>query len=558
MTQFRVNRVLTAVVLALSTFVASAPADEAKARIVAILLWDGAELIEFTGPAQIFEFTPGFKCVTVGPSRKAIRSYFVSIFPEYTYDDCPQPDVIVVSAGVHMMKNEALAAWLRRVVPKAQVVLSVCNGSLILANAGLLDGQIATGPHASLDDLMILGKDIRACANERFVESGKFVTANSYFAGVDAALHVVSKVSGPEVAQRTAARVLYDWQPQRFADELAKPRLVEPTRRKVVYDVIQKEGVDAGLKRYRELLSSSSRPADSGGAGPQNDENLFRYMAWNLQNARRTMEARKLCEFSVAAFPDSAMARACLGEAYLCDRMLAEAITELFRAADMKGAEAFIAGVLHRLLRTAPARSSGADQDRPITAEQSQRARRMIREAASRSTISLIPEAEPGEPLIVSGLIRDGDGAPLANAIVYAYQTDTGGFYSNGIVAAPNGKHDDRHPRLFGFARTGADGRYELRTILPASYENAPDMPRHIHFHFGAAGYGPQRPEGHVGLYFADDPKLVGEHLAEIRSDGARIAELSRDPDGTRRCTYDFVLVKAAASAGGSRSESRP
>lgn len=548
MPKFHAEWALIAAVLASSTLVSMASADEAKSRVVAILVWDGAELIEFTGPGQIFEFAPGFKCITVGPTRKAIRSYFVSIIPEYTYDDCPQPDVVVVSAGVHMMKNEALTAWLRRVVPKAEVVLSVCNGSLILANAGLLDGQIATGPHASLDDLMILGKDIRACANERFVESGKFVTANSYFAGVDAALHVVRKLSGPEVAQRTAARVLYDWQPQRFADELAKPKLVEPSRRKIIYDVILKDGVDAGLKRYRELIqTTSSRPTESAGSGQPGDENLFRFMAGNLLSAGRTKEAVKLCEFSAAAFPDSAMARACVGQAYAAEGRPQQAMAELFKAADMRGAETFVAGALHRVLMTAPIGGGG---DRPISAEQSQRARRLIREAVAGSTVSLIPEGEPGEPLIVTGVIRDGEGKPMEGAVIYAYQTDARGFYSRGLVAAPIGSHDDRHPRLFGFARTGPDGAYEVRTILPASYDNAPDMPRHVHFHFGAVGYRPQRPEGHVGLYFADDPKLVGEHLAEIRSDGARIAESVRDPDGKRRCTYDFVLVKESGSGG--------
>ena len=552
----RVKYVLFASVFAVSIFVSAAAADETKSRVVAILVWDGAELIEFTGPAQIFHFTPGFQCVTVGPSRKAIRSYFVSIIPQYTYEDCPQPDVVVVPAGVHMIKSEALAAWLRRVVPKAEAVFSVCNGSLILANTGVLDGQLATAPHGNLDDLMILGKDIRACANERFVESGKFVTANSYFAGVDAALHVVSKLCGPDVARRTAARCLYDWQPQRFADELAKPKRVEPSRRKIVFDVIVKDGVDAGLKRYRELvLTASSRPTELGAPAQPSDENSFRFMAWNLQNAGRTKEAVKLCEFSAAAFPESAMARACLGQAYGADGRSQDAMSELFKAADMRGAETFVAGALRRILFTAA--PSAGDADRPIPAEQSLRARRMIREAAAASSISLVPDGEPGEPLIVTGLIRDGEGKPLQGAIVYAYQTDSDGFYSRGLVAAPNGRHDDRHPRLFGFARTGPDGAYELRTIMPASYENAPDMPRHIHLNFGAAGYRPQRPEGHVGLYFADDPKLVGEHLAEIRSDGARIAEPARDPDGTRRCTYDFVLVKAV-SAESNRSESRP
>src|SRR5262245_39993574 len=162
---------------ALATVAAQAQGPQ---RNVAFLVWDDIELIEFTGPAQIFHFA-GFRGFTVGETPDPVKSYFVTVTPEFTFENCPKPDIVVIPAGVHRMKSAALNGWLKQVVPKAEAVLTVCNGSLILANTGLLDGHEATCPAGNVDDLLILGRNIRY-VKRRFVESGKFVTSDSYFA----------------------------------------------------------------------------------------------------------------------------------------------------------------------------------------------------------------------------------------------------------------------------------------------------------------------------------------------------------------------------------------
>src|SRR5262245_19313869 len=206
---------LTLCALAVSA-VAQIPGPQ---RNVAFLVWEGLELIEFTGPAQVFQFA-GYRGFTVAETPDPVRSYFVTITPEFTFENCPKPDIVVIPAGVQQMKSAALKGWLRSVVPQAQAVLTVCNGSLVLANTGLLDGQQATCPAGNSDDLMILGRNVRY-VKRRVVESGKFVTADSYFAGVDGALYVVSKLSGAEAAARAARRNLYDWRPEQFQDASA-------------------------------------------------------------------------------------------------------------------------------------------------------------------------------------------------------------------------------------------------------------------------------------------------------------------------------------------------
>ena len=87
--------------------------------------------------------------------------------------------------------------------------------------------------------------------------------------------------------------------------------------------------------------------------------------------------------------------------------------------------------------------------------------------------IAIISDKEPGEPLIVSGTIFAPDGQkPLEGITLYVYQTDTTGVYSTSGAGG-----DNRNTRIHGVMRTGPDGRYEFRTIRPASYPGTQTRP---------------------------------------------------------------------------------
>ena len=81
---------------------------------------------------------------------------------------------------------------------------------------------------------------------------------------------------------------------------------------------------------------------------------------------------------------------------------------------------------------------------------------------------------EPGEPLVVRGVIYQRDGkSPAPGVILYVYQTDATGHYAPG----PDQTHGRRHGRLRGWMKTDADGRYEFRTIRPAPYPGQTTRP---------------------------------------------------------------------------------
>jgi len=491
--------------------------QEPRARNIAFLVWEGVELIEFAGPAQMFYFTPGYREYTVSETRKPIHSYFVTMTPEYTYDDCPKPDVIVIPAGGRHARSDKLYQWLQKYVPQAEAVLSVCNGSVILANSGVLDGQAATTPMGNLDDLRIVGKDVTPLLGRRFVESGKFVTCDSYYAGVDGALHLIAKLSGEDAARASARRNLYDWHPETFA---AQEGVVPQSRRYEVYKILSREGVEAGVDAYRQM-AASGEPGYTPPLDRVNEEDGFRWSMWNLLDMRRYEDALKMARFSTIVWENSPMAWGCLGEVYVRSGQPSDSLPHLFKALNMQSGLRPALYWLKQALGSAALSSS----------EESQRGRRILRANAPERQAVIPPEGEPGDPIVVSGVIKNESGALIAGARVYAFHTDARGYYSPGGM-------DEANPRLFAYVVTGDDGRYEFRTIRPGHYPDTPDEPveQHIHFELSAPGYADRRAR----LGFADDPfwKEQGREAPWW----AR--PVTVDEFGTARCEFDIPMKK--------------
>lgn len=143
------------------------------------------------------------------------------------------------------------------------------------------------------------------------------------------------------------------------------------------------------------------------------------------------------------------------------------------------------------------------------------------------------PEKEPGEALEISGIIYQADGiTPAAGIVLFVYQTDVTGFY--------NEQDDASHPRLKGWMKTGADGKYEFRTIRPGAYPHR-KTPAHIHAHL----YGPDYSERSIDDYwFDDDPRINPQELANARKEGGQpvVVALKRGSDGVWRGVRDIRI----------------
>jgi transcriptional regulator GlxA family with amidase domain len=189
-------------------------------RHVAILLFDDVEVLDFTGPFEVFtaadELCKGtaFATYTVAETAGEIRCHNgLRVVPDHPFATCPPAAVLVVPGGFGtraLLQRPATVAWLRDRAEQAEVVMSVCTGALILARAGLLDGLRVTTHYEALDLLRTLAPRAIIDRGARFHDNGKILTAAGVSAGIDCSLHVVARLLGPETAQHTAHYIEYD------------------------------------------------------------------------------------------------------------------------------------------------------------------------------------------------------------------------------------------------------------------------------------------------------------------------------------------------------------
>jgi protocatechuate 3,4-dioxygenase beta subunit len=144
----------------------------------------------------------------------------------------------------------------------------------------------------------------------------------------------------------------------------------------------------------------------------------------------------------------------------------------------------------------------------------------------------LAEDDEPGERMIVSGTVYASDGkTPIKGAVVYAYHTDARGYYSREQRGPSN-------PRLKGWMRTNADGRFQLHSIRPGAYPEG-NVAAHVHFFVTPPGAKEQLFE----LRFENDPLLPDDMDKRANRGGYYLLQrIARDEEGVWRCSADIVL----------------
>ena len=113
---------------------------------------------------------------------------------------------------------------------------------------------------------------------------------------------------------------------------------------------------------------------------------------------------------------------------------------------------------------------------------------------------SLCGPAEPGQRLVISGVVKTEECRPLAGAILDLWQANDRGLYSTGASDGFN---------LRGKVQAGADGHYAFQTILPGAYGG---RPRHIHL----TVRHPNAAELTTQIYFQGDERARNEDPARV------------------------------------------
>lgn len=183
---------------------------------VGILLYPGVEIIDFTGPYEIFGWAEYEVSTVSQDGNPIVTTMNLTITPTYSFAKAPSFDILVIPGGDYEKAiDKPTLDWVRIHSQSATRVVSVCNGAFILAEAGLLNGLTATTFYPALEALKEKYPKIKTVSNKRFVDNGKFITSAGLSSGIDAALHLVSQHQGMEKAQSIAAAIEYGWSPDK-------------------------------------------------------------------------------------------------------------------------------------------------------------------------------------------------------------------------------------------------------------------------------------------------------------------------------------------------------
>src|SRR5271156_4610100 len=181
---------------------------------VAFLISDGATLIDFAGPWEVFQdvmqddLRMPFHLYTVAATAKPISSSGgMQIVPGFTFANAPAPRIIVIPAQSN--DSPEVLDWIRKTSQTADVTMSVCTGAFLLAKTGLLDGKSATTHHNSYKIFERQFPKIALKRGARFVDEGNLASAGGLTSGMDLAMHVVERYFGREVAEQNAYYMEY-------------------------------------------------------------------------------------------------------------------------------------------------------------------------------------------------------------------------------------------------------------------------------------------------------------------------------------------------------------
>ncbi|MCL7931381.1 DJ-1/PfpI family protein [Halomonas llamarensis] len=188
---------------------------------IGIFIYPDAEVLDFSGPFEVFS-TASRLCGTENPFSVfliAESSALVSaragykVLPEYSIDDHPPLDVLIVSGGVHTheMGNEKVLAWIRSQAECVTLIATVCTGIFLLANAVRSLSCKVTTHWEDIPELKKRFGRLHVVEGVRWVDEGSVISSGGISAGIDMSLHLVSKLHSESLAEKTALQMEFAW-----------------------------------------------------------------------------------------------------------------------------------------------------------------------------------------------------------------------------------------------------------------------------------------------------------------------------------------------------------
>ncbi|KIQ17844.1 thiamine biosynthesis protein ThiJ [Variovorax paradoxus] len=195
---------------------------------VLILAYDGVEALDFAGPFEVFttasrvsqRMQPGTAApfdvasVALAPQGQPVQARAgLQLLADHTIASNPSADVLIVPGGVvdAPMASPETLRWIAECAAGAQLVASVCTGVFLLAKSGVVTREAVTTHWEDIADLRAQFPTLDVRDEVRWVDTGRIVSSAGISAGIDMSLHLVERLAGRALAERTARQMDYAW-----------------------------------------------------------------------------------------------------------------------------------------------------------------------------------------------------------------------------------------------------------------------------------------------------------------------------------------------------------
>ncbi len=186
---------------------------------IGILIFDGAEELDFVGPYEVFTMARALKAGSCEVALIAERDAPVRcakgmrVLPDATTSNCGALDVILIPGGQgtrREVENKPLLDWIAGIAKTAKWVTSVCTGALLLTAAGPAKGKRVTTHWGYVRSLRERNEAAEVLDNFRYVQDGNIVTAAGVSAGIDMALWLTGQLFDIPFARSVQRQMEYD------------------------------------------------------------------------------------------------------------------------------------------------------------------------------------------------------------------------------------------------------------------------------------------------------------------------------------------------------------
>ncbi|MFC5460407.1 DJ-1/PfpI family protein [Massilia niabensis] len=181
---------------------------------IGFLLFPNLTQLDLTGPVQILSRLPNAKVHLLWKNTAPVMTDAgFAIVPTGSFEGSPQLDVLCVPGGFgigELLADRETLDFLRRQGAGARYITSVCNGSLVLGAAGLLDGYRSACHWMWRKYLPRFGAEPVA---QRIVHDRNRISGGGVTAGIDFSLALAAELAGEELAKTLQLAFEYDPQP---------------------------------------------------------------------------------------------------------------------------------------------------------------------------------------------------------------------------------------------------------------------------------------------------------------------------------------------------------